>query len=178
VLPASALICSCFVRPAFPAITRLSEESIFTKQTWHSKTHGALISINFAQFSGLTLCRPQPLRSGRIEAECEVDGTAVGRRSTIKTFAPRNPSIQFFRLTCQEVDFHQGAGRCVVIAANVVCCRLTGDDYIIEGANRFFHVVQDRAADELMRAVSLPNELQIDYDQIDARGSEVVALQR
>jgi hypothetical protein len=57
-------------------------------------------------------------------------------------------------------------------------CRLTGDDYFIEGANRFFHVVQDRAADELMRAVSLPNQLQIDYDQIDAHGSEVVALQR
>src|ERR1700731_3715795 len=32
-----------FARPAFPTITRLSEESIFTKQTWHSKTHGALI---------------------------------------------------------------------------------------------------------------------------------------
>ena len=91
-----------------------------------------MISINFAQFSGLTLCRPEPLRSGRIEAECEVDGTAVGRRSTIKTFAPRNPSIQFFRLTCQEVDVHQGAGRCVVVAANVVGCRLAGDDYIIE----------------------------------------------
>jgi hypothetical protein len=29
-----------------------------------------------------------------------------------------------------------------------------------------------------MRAVSLPNELQIDYDQIDAHGLEVVALQR
>jgi hypothetical protein len=27
------------------------------------------------------------------------------------------------------------------------------------------------------RAVSLPNELQIDYDQIDAHGSDVVALQ-
>jgi hypothetical protein len=129
-----------------------------------------LIPINFAQFSGLTLCRPEPLRSGRIEAECEVDGTAVGRRSTSKTFAPRNPSIQFFRLSCQEVDFHQGAGRCVVVAANIVRCRLAGDDYIIEGANRFIHVVQDRAADELVRAVSLPNELQIDYDQIAPTG--------
>ena len=59
-----------------------------------------------------------------------------------------------------------------------VRCRLAGDDYIIEGANRFIHVVQDRAADELVRAVSLPNELLIDYDQIDAHGSEVVALQR
>ena len=75
--------------------------------------------------------------------------------------AGSHPAMNAFRAKRRfvEVDVHQGAGRFVVVAANAVRCRLAGDDYIIEGANRFIHVVQDRAADELVRAVSLPNEL-------------------
>jgi hypothetical protein len=74
-----------------------------------------------------------------------------------------------------QVESRCGERRCH--RSQCIRCRLAGDDYIIEGANRFIYVVHDRAADELVRAVSLPNQLQIDYDQIDAHGSDVVALQ-
>src|ERR1700688_3005673 len=47
-------------RPAFPTITRLSQDQFSPSKHGTPKTHGALIPINFAQFYGLTLCGPEP----------------------------------------------------------------------------------------------------------------------